>query len=240
MDRHQASRVLAVLGLAAWLTVFVPVSASAKCNPGRTSDNTPYADGWDQYPGSRIGGLYSSILNYSPWVAPYWAGNLRNTVSGSIQLSDAYGDAWMIGWEEFYQGSRDTFICWAQADPFGGFDEECKTKAAQPTGSFTQYKILFDNKPSSFTFFMNNSLADTEGDFGQVPTGSAVFGEIYTISDQMPGGYNATEQFGSTYWWWPSYWQAYNGNLFNSSDYYFGKNKASSTFASIWDWWCAT
>ncbi len=224
--------VLSVAGLTA-----TPVLA--KCNPGSRSGGA-YGDGFSQRPGARIGGIYSSILNYSAWVYPKSVGGLPNVVMAAVQLSDQYGDVWQIGWEEYSGGARDTIFCYAVPSPYGGYDNQCQGTGAQPTGSFTQYKIEYNNRANYFTFLINNNVIAYEPTNGLVPIYSAVFGDIDVATDQMPGGYNSTEQFGGTYYYYPNSWQPYNGGTFNDNGNYFGNHKSSAYFDSIWDWACAT
>lgn len=50
------------------MTAGIPTVAHAKCNPGRTDDKIDHQDGWSNS-NVTIGGVYSDILNYSPYVA---------------------------------------------------------------------------------------------------------------------------------------------------------------------------
>lgn len=214
-----------------------------KCEITRQSDNTAYQDGWSRNPGSRVGGIYSSILNYSPWVWPENVGILLNDVFAAVQLSDNHGDDWILGWEELAYGARDTLECFAQPNSNGGYDNECTTETAgtQPVDTFTEYKILYDNQPYSFTYFVNGQLIDTiPTNFDQLtPTASQVTGQILTQSDQIPGGYAAREQFQDTHWYYPNNWYAFNGTPV-PSPWFSGNQPVSSTTDTIWDTQCPT
>lgn len=222
-------------------TVFVD-----KCEITRPSDDTAYKDGWAQDPGARIGGIWSKILNYSPWVWPETVGVLINDATGAVQLSDDHGDIWQLGWEEWPYGNRYTLECFAQPNSSGGYDNVCvdNTAPAQPVDAFTEYKIEYDNTPYEFTYFIDNAQIDgVPTDFDQLmPLNSAVQGQILTVSDQMPGGYDVPEQFTDTNWWYPSSWQPYNAqqNIHHSPANLFGNQPVSGTQDNIWDWGCAT
>lgn len=228
--------VALLLSTALWA---FPLQALAKCAPPRTNTGTPYNDGWEQLPGSRIGGLYSTILNYSPWVTPQKVGTLDNYVTSLVLIYDFNGHAWGIGWEEFYGGARDTAVYWTDSNG----EVEVDTLSAQATGTYSTYTVLFQNTQNEFTYFVNGNQVDDAATLGYTPTDAINDGQILTPSDQMPGGSDAGEYFKGTNYYYSGGWKAFNGTVINRGSGLSpptGNSKDSSTVDEIWDWSCAT
>ena len=78
--------------------------ASAKCQPHRADDGLSYFDSWYRALGYTVGGVYSDILNYSPWVQP------GSTVTGWVMLTSSNSTWAQVGWWEDSGGTRHTFV----------------------------------------------------------------------------------------------------------------------------------
>lgn len=210
-----------------------------KCYISRGNDNQAYADGWSNYPGFRVGGIYSNVTNYSPWVDPqYLRYGVSNYVTALEVLYDANSHVWAMGWEEFWKGQRDTPIYYT--DNYG--DVLVKELPAEPVGSSTEYKILYENTPGQFTYFEDGVQVDHESDFQQKfePIAALEDGEILTASSQMPGAKLSYQQFGNTHYWYPSGWVNFDGAPFNDNSQWFFNIKANSLLDSIGDNSCNT
>lgn len=128
---------LTVLGsVAGFIAVFstAPFAASsalAKCQPNRANDGVSYFDGWYNY-AYEADGVYSTILNYSPWVQP----NSEVSAWSMLTVAPGMGTGYaQVGWWEFAYGERHTFVQWTLIG--GGF--QTKFWSPQPTGSYTTY-----------------------------------------------------------------------------------------------------
>jgi hypothetical protein len=221
--------------------MLVPGSVLAKCDPNRPNIQQHYFDGWSNTENqSNVGGIYSSILNYSPWVYPYDGSSVG--VSAWVMLTAPGGSGIshyaQIGWVEYPYGSRGTFDQWTSRDGksitgnvwYGGY----------PVGQHTFYTMLYNNPPGYFSFEANGTLYDQPA-ATFTPTGVQNYGEIATEASQMPGGYNSPEDFAATNWWINGRgWIALNGAP-NSYNYnYWGNSKSSSTDLTSWDWACSS
>jgi len=208
------------------LAVVGTTPALAKCQPNRTNNGQTYWDGWLRGAGT-VGGIYSSILNYSPWVQP------GSQVTAWTMLNN--GGSWwaQVGWWESPYGVRYTFVQWT---PSAGQFQTHFWTPAQPVGQSTYYTTLWNYTPGKFTFQVASSTIDTET-AAFTPNDGQAFGEINTLASQMPGALYAPEDFSNTNWW-VSGWSAFNGSPYDSSTTYFNIAKYSSTHLQIGDKAC--
>lgn len=219
-----AMEALCAVGLYALMAA--PVLA--KCQPGRTNNGTVYWDGWYRSSSGTVGGVYSDILNYSPWVEP------NNEVMAWTMLNNGGSNWAQVGWWEYAGGTRSTFVQWTTSP--GHWSTKFWTP--QSVGSYSYYTTLYGNTPGDFTFEVNGSTIDKET-ASFTPNDAQNYGEIHTLADQMPGGYNANEVFKATNVYIGG-WQSFSGTSTNSSSTYFGESNVSSTQRNIWDWACST
>ncbi len=78
-----------------------PSPAAAKCNPGRPDGGqyVAYTAGWRRRPATTVGGVYSNVLNYSPWVYP--SGRDWPQTTGWVMVQQTSGTNWaQVGWME--------------------------------------------------------------------------------------------------------------------------------------------
>ena len=207
-------------------TVCAASPALAKCQPGRSNNGSVYFDGWVR--SGSVGGVYSDMLNYSPWVQP------NNQVLAWTMLNNGTSNWAQVGWWEYAGGTRYTFVQWTTSP------NRWQTKFWNPqsTGAYTYYTTLYNNQPGKFSFQVSGSTIDAEN-ASFTPNQAQNLGEIQTLADQMPGGYNNNEVFKSTNVYIGG-WQAFSGSNYNSNGSYFGLNSVSSTQRNIWDWACSS
>lgn len=224
------SAALAVATVAA-LPSLTPSAALAKCNPGRTNDGNHYWLGWYRSPSSTPGGVYSSILNYSPWV---YSGS---AVRGWTMLNNGGSNWAQVDWWEYAGGTRYTFVQWTTSPN----NWQTKFWNPQSTGSYTYYSTLYNNTPGDFTFQVAGSTIDQET-ASYTQNEAEIDGEIDTLADQMPGGYNsnAHEVFSDSNIYLNAAWQAFSGTVTNSNSTYFGNSNTSSTYDMAWDKACSS
>lgn len=206
---------------------FAATSALAKCQPNRTDNGVTYFDGWYN-DAAEVDGVYSTILNYSPWVQP------SSTVAAWSMLTQAGGGEYaQVGWLEFAYGTRYTFAQWTVGS--GGY--QTKFWSPESTGSYTTYVVDWTHSADTFTFQLNGNSIDTEvSDF--FPQEAQVMGEIQTLADQMPGGGNDSEDFSNTAWYVGG-WGWFNGSPYDSNGGYFNFAKYSVSDFQINDQACS-
>jgi hypothetical protein len=199
------------------------------CNPGRTNDFRTFRfDGWERSPGTTVGGVYSDIYNYSPWV--YYITSTTSYVSAWSLVDDGYHYA-QVGWIEEPHGARYVFT-----ETFDRNGDNVRYFSPEPINSQSYYTVLFNNTPGEFTFEVNGSVIDVStAQF--TPNDGQNYGETHSLADQMPGGYNQNEYFSNTHIWYSGAWHNFSGTPHNDSSHY-GDSKPSSTEMLIWDWAC--
>lgn len=201
-----------------------PAEVLAKCQPGRTNNGTTYFDGWTRYVGSTVGGVYSYIKNYSPWVQP---GSMVVAWT-MLHVYTQQRDYAQVGWLEYSGGTRYTFTAYDN-----GSGQIMHLFAPYATNQYTYYTTLYGNVPGKFTFQANGTTLENVP-AGFVPNEGQVYGEIKTLASQMPGGYASVERFDDTWIYYSGAWRAFNGSHSPPSSY-FGNNVSSTTAIQIWD-----
>ena len=221
-----ASIFSVILMTATLIAVSGASAASAKCQPGRTNDGTYYWDGW--YRDSVKGGVYSDILDYSPWVQP----GAQGVTAWTMLDENGASLGAQVGWWEVPYGSRHTFVRWSTSPGHW----QTKFYTPLPTGSYSYYTTLWNNKPGYFSFEVNNTTIDTEvASF--TPNQAQISGEIGALDYQMPGGYDDPEVFEDSHAY-ISGWGSFSGGKLSYNSNYFGNNIISTYTDEIWDWAC--
>lgn len=203
----------------------------AKCQPGRTDDGKDYQAGWYRSADAEIGGIYADIKVYSPWVQP----GSRDTGWSMLQTLD--GQNWaQVGWREYAGGTRDDFV---QYYVSGWPSAITNSYPAQPVNTYHNYKVLWDNTPGYFTFWIDNKMIEEDQAFF-TPNMASNAGEIHTLASQMPGGSQSGyhEDFGDAWMYIFGGWTEINGITKNSDPTYFVSDNTSSTDDQIWDKAC--
>lgn len=200
----------------------------AKCNPGEGNNYpTTYMDGWYSFEQSPTGGVYSNILDYSPWVT---AGS---DVSGWSMLDIRNGSTWaQIGWYEVAYGTRYTFTQWMTC---AGCSPNTDFWNPWGTNQYIQYKVLWNNYCSScLSFYAGGSLYLFQ--YAQwTPNEGEIFGETKSYSDQMPGAQQYHEDFSNS-WLYQGGWREFGGTLGRTNnDPRFGYNYNGNSDFQIWD-----
>lgn len=210
------------------------------CNPNRPPDANliPRFDGWQRTPGGTVGGVYSDIYNYSPWVhyyAPPFTPQPASYVGGWVAIdgtpSPAFGQ---IGWIEYPHGVRDIFT-----ETRNSNGDAVHLFPPEPINSQSYYTVLINNTPGYLTYEVNGHGIDSEPALFTSNAGE-VSGETHSYADQMPGGYNQNEYFTDTHIWYSGAWHNFSGSLISNPpiDPAYGHSIVSSTELLIWDWAC--
>lgn len=229
------TRLVASIALIAVLSVPIIAQstiAEAKCQPGRSDDRQTYFDGWRRDVGTRVGGVYSNILNYSPWVQP---GVGQHTVGWSMLANQSYGiNFGQIGWWE-YPGTvgRKTFVEYTTSP---NVVAPPRFYNGDPVGSSSYYTVLYD-EVTGFQF-KDNGVTEYSMPAYYTPIEAQIFGEMHTLASQMPGGVYGGEVFADSHVWINN-WTEFAGSDSNSPSTYFGIADVSTTQRNIWDRSCA-
>ncbi len=223
------TRGIAVLAIAVPLTVLAAPTVGAtqtKCDPNRTNNGVSYFDGWfNTGTAGQVGGIYSNIENYSPWVYP------NSSVSAWSMLDNPSEDNWaQAGWIEYAYGTRYSFVEYTTSP--GNYTTQLYP--AYAVGDYTYYTTMYDGANSYFTFqIASNTMYQIQ--LSWVPDQAQNYGEIHTLADQMPGNRSWPEDFSSTYWWDATGWKVFNGYANNTGGGYFSNMVMSSTDDQIFD-----
>ncbi len=215
------------------------VTGCMPCRPNRSPDPQPTARGigWYRSVGSRVGGAYSNILNYSgygPWVS---YGSPHGASAAWVMLDTVDGqDFAQVGWLAFPFGRRYNFIQYTDAPgvvhPYILFDN------ADPPGTSTYYTMLYaDAGPPVFTFEAHGNVLQTLPAYFQ-PTAAQNAGETQNLADQMPGGSFVTETLDDGHIWING-WESFAGSDSNVYAQYYSMSGTSALRRDIWDSLCA-
>jgi hypothetical protein len=228
----------------------------AQCNPGRTNNGTDYhvgaiADGYQP------GGIYSTILTYSPYV--YSGSNNTAWVMLDNPTNDNNGNSgsnWaQIGWEAVSSSVVYTFVqftthAWVPADGTTYVTTWLNNNTQIYQGANYTYTVLYNNTAGDFTFQVNGSdwTSPSKSPFSFTPDEAQTEGEIHTFASQMAGGNSYPEDFQNTYWWLPSpasNWETYYSGTYstaaeNDSNSAFNYANINSTESQISDSACSS
>jgi hypothetical protein len=202
------------------------------CQPNRANDYLTYRfDGWGRM-ANGIGGIYSTIKNYSPWVQP------GSSVSAWTMLDfrSSVQHYAQVGWLEYAYSNRVTFVEWTYDNRGGWSRVEFRP---QPIDAATYYTTLYGNwAPGVFSYQINGgTIWHGSADF--VPNEGQEYGETHSGADQMPGGTQNPEDFNHTNIWVPgSGWIAGDFYTFNSNSNWYNIAKYSPTHLQIGDKVC--
>jgi len=247
-------RWLGVLGVIATVIPSISIGSTwvtpalAKCTStptyngqARADDNSNYQDGWERVADGQ--GVYSSILNYSPWVEPNHHSGEQHVSSAWVMLDSNGGSSpggyGQVGWWEFPGGTRQTFT--QTVTPTGTFTG---VFSAQTVGTYTGYEADYSYQYQGWMrYLINGSLIDQEPVNWYVQRGT-VNGEINTLANQMPGGYNSNsnhEVFSNSQYNIAGTWQWFSGSADNSNSTYFGNDITNTqSYDMVWDKACAS
>jgi hypothetical protein len=233
----------------------LPVSISESCcgegcNPGRSNDFETHrwvGWKWGMSNGDKVGGVYSNIWNYSPWVYP-----VVNNFSTSWALLtyehavNRDADWAQAGWLEFRNGERHTFF---QTHAVGQSPLTYFDAPTYPVNTYVYYDTLEDYYPGYISFRVAGVNFEKIPDWFW-PTEAQVSGETLSLADQMPGGYHSAgtyeDLFDSSYYLnfaWHGFLpgaQIFNMNQGggDESSHFGHTNPASGNNLSIWDKAC--
>jgi hypothetical protein len=263
--------MLSMVGAVAFLCLAMntlPANASILggdgCNPNRPSDygqsqSTSYRwDGWEHDLTSGLGGVYSDLWTYSPWVDPAHSGSGDEYVSEWTMLAryHAAPSFAQVGWDERPSSSRHNFYQIYQ----NGIEQAGLELPSSGVDHFHYYATLFGKYAGSYSFQIDgNDVHDPNTGAlvtyapGYTPQEAFLSGETHNLADQMPGALKSTAamndshvvQNGSTNWYGfgSTPGSAYTVNQdaqgpANDMTNYFGNTVGSSTNFSIWDRYC--
>lgn len=243
-------RILAATGICV-ASLGIAAPANAWCDPhsvdpGRVTTNNVYFDGWQVNGGSNtVGGVYSNIWNYDPYVDPatdytYAWVMLTQHHSPGVDVPLA-----QVGWVKWSSGLRKTMV---MIHSVGGPYSEAFTDTPKPINTYTYYQVLYNNTPGYVTFWVAGTKVFSWPNWF-VPNEAQVYGETHSFRSQMPGGYQSSlyyeDFFNSNYWlgtWRPF---APNAQIFADDKNgvtipNFGHtNPTTGANLSIWDRACA-
>lgn len=116
-----------------------PDGAAASCVPPRLDNNVRYHDGWTRDPpGTTIGGVYSTITEYDPYIGndttSAWV-MLRNPAIGPQPRGAYFQGGWL---KDVFNGRR-VFMEWNH--PY--FNQQ--TWPPEAVGLLTTYTVLYGN-----------------------------------------------------------------------------------------------
>jgi hypothetical protein len=200
------------------------------CNPGRANDypDNNLFDGWYRIPGGTVGGVYSNIYNYSPWV--HYISSTASAVVAWTMVTRNDASVWaQVGWLEYPVGKRYTFD-----QTFNGSGQP-RTEMYAPDGVNTSsyYTTLYNNPSGDFGFYKDGKLIDSTH-AAWTPNEGQNFGEAKSTADQMAGGYQNPETFGDTHIYYSGGWHSFNGTSAMTKSYY-GGLKIDAYTMQIWD-----
>jgi hypothetical protein len=204
-------------------------TAQASCNPGRTPSSGNWWDGWQSVPGGTVGGVYSTLTNYTPYVygnsiGAIWVLVFDPTIDWYAQ------DGWYAQPGSGYTGS--------------GFLEYVNTAGQQirygivfPNGSTTTYAVLYNCPSSGMVTFEFAGSEILQVRVGFTPDDGQIMGEVTNFANQMVGGTSDHAVMSGSAIYFAGSWNSFSGSVYNSSTDY-GNSVLSNTKAEVWDKAC--
>lgn len=198
------------------------------CRPGRPNNYLHYYwDGADSMNTGRTpGGVYASISNYAPWVAPPSSDDVSEWVMlDQRPSSDLYVQ---IGWIELAGGRRYTFDEYS----FGPNTFHDNYYPPYPVNSSPRYTVSYlPRRNRRFVTEVNGRRYDiVTKTFA--PNDAQIFAEIHTRASQLPGG---TRDRGKKANWvrnahvWPTAGSSKGWRNFDGSTFTTGGSKGAGT-----------
>jgi hypothetical protein len=211
--------------------------AAAQCDPIRDDDGIAYRVGWSRQSSSPIPvSSRANIQIKDVYAAP-------NHSSGSaIALFQGYQLRAVVGWQEvnFGFGGESERVTFAQFINSGGNAVADGFHAPNP-GESPKYTVNYVRAtqvtPGHISFYQN-LFPILEGVPGFIPDQVRQYSEITTLAGQMPGEPLSKEYYTNAdiKFEGQQEYQAFVGNTFNSSAYWFGLSKVSGSELNVWDW----
>lgn len=219
-----------------WLPGGAP-AAYASCNPGRSNDyyNPNYVG--SKRTTSGIGGVYSDIDNYAPWVYPISTTESSSSQWVMLHNTQNYSYYAQVGVLALPYGYRFTFYEYYDG---GGMNQH--KNIATPAAAHSYYTMLYGNGGSGiFTFQIDGVTVKTVGNLSWAPNEAQVMAETWSNADQIAGGYAsyAHANFNDTHVWLGS-WGAFSGIGINSDPAIYTLNGTSTYNFSTWDNACSS
>lgn len=229
--------VLLLGSLAALLTVLS--TADAYCLPPRPNNFlTYYHDGFIRnLGGTTVGGVYSYMSNYDPYVYPN-AG--FSTAWTAVTRTDHTRWA-QIGWLKRSSNYRRTWIQYTYNDVAYTFEY-----SPEPYGSgqFSTYTTLYDPgvypNPPTWTFQVNGITKLTVQSLGWTPNEGQINGETQSRASQMPGGSQDRQLFTFMHIYYAGSWNDFGGGGAATQPAYHAWTHNIPTVGEIWDKACSS
>jgi hypothetical protein len=235
------------LALSAVTTLSSPVAASGGgdgCNPAisqpwRNVNDYPHTrvTGWytGELSGNETGGSEVSLLNYSPWVF-----QVPGLTDASVSAAWTMIDVELFpsetfaqdGWLEYPNGNRHNFWEYGVEGDYT-FDDNL---SPSPINNYTEYKTLYNPSTGNITFDIGSSQTVVFGGF--TPNEAQQGTETKDLHDQLAGGYDNPEIFGSAEAYWDGGWHPMNGTLHNAYSSAYGVGKVDNQLMTTWDRAC--
>lgn len=220
-----------------------PATALGKCNvsqvdPSRANKPSEYF--WIAATNSIagiVGGVYSQIKTYSPWVSngAFSYAWVMLTRSGSYYWAQ-------IGPHEVVNGARDTHIQTANGSSSSVWDLNLGSTSV---GSLNYDTILYDPPSNRYQFQINSNTYHSTTSLTWFPTAAQIASEITNLNTQMMGATSVHEQFNSNHLYYNNQWYAFGGSPFLSSSNgtnpatWFGYSGTAAGFQG-WDKTCSS
>lgn len=221
--------VLAIL-LASLLTGASVTATFAKCNPGRANDGIHYWDGGVETPGSVVGGVYSDLYTYSPWV------NYGFSYAWVMLDNRSQNNQWVqVGNYEAPGNVRWDLVQYAT--PYLGPVNVYFNP--QTIGTYVYQKVLYNQSTNVFSVQIAGSTVWTTNQITSwQPNEAQVDAEITTLDDQMMGAINNKQVFSNNNIYYSGSWRTYQPSSLGPTANYFYLTGNGASF-NVWDGACS-
>ena len=234
--RKRAAKFVARAALVALLTLQGASPVYAYCVPNRPNNNVTYRDFASRSPGQTVGGVYSKLRIYNPYVP-----DSDDPTSGTYVEIDQGGTFFArVGWETWYgnvMGTRHNVVQWLT----GGV---VRNRIFNPdtVGTDHYFTVLWNGSIFGNTVTFQRDGANLSGPWNvgsDTPNYGFVGGVIHTKAAQMPGGVSTHVRMYDTNIWFSGAWQAFDG-LMTFDPTYWGGTKLTTKNYEIWDKACSS
>ncbi len=190
-----------------------------------------------------MGGVYSNIRNYSPWV-DYFSSFPFSSAWVMVTTTNQQNYA-QVGWyKEDYLSSPAIYRVFAEwTTQLNNLDSAVQVLSTySPTvGVWDYYTVLYNNTPGKFTFRHEGVDLITPVTAAFIPTQGQSLAETHSRKSQMAGGYNSSshEQLSDVRIWYNNGWKVFNGTRGVTEPGIHEASIWSTTRVDTWDKACA-
>ena len=212
-----------------------PAGRANACNPGRSGGSGVFFSGWYNTAYTAPVDVTSTILTYSPYVAP----GAAPTTAWDMLAGPGAHDWAQMGWRQDAGGYRTTFSqVWDSYHP----SPVTWYGSGTSIGTYHTYLVHYNSATYGFEFYLDGTqwpYAGYSPGANFYPSNTQAAGEVKDFNSQMPGNISNLEVFSGTQLHDANGWHnffPYATSVTTLTDY--GNLNGGTTTGYVWDKKC--